>query len=219
MRGRRAGSETRRSRVATGAAPAVGRVLSDPPKWYSGALHLHTTHSDGALTPAAVADAARDAGYDFIAITDHNNTTHTREPMPSSPLHIVGEEVTTPGGHATVWGLPEGAWIDFRVSPGNLGPPTRSTAWSTPRTQAGALFAISHPFDNCGGCSWEQTIPEISTRVEIWNGAEGTAGAGDRDVGSAAARRPAGDGGRRQRLAPAAGADRRGRGPRARAAV
>ena len=53
----------------------AGRVLSDPPKWYSGALHLHTIHSDGVLTPAALADAARDAGYDFIAITDHNNTT------------------------------------------------------------------------------------------------------------------------------------------------
>ena len=47
-----------------------------------------------------------------------------REPMPSSPLHIVGEEVTTPGGHANVWGLPEGAWIDFRVAPSDPAPPT-----------------------------------------------------------------------------------------------
>jgi hypothetical protein len=156
-----------------GHSPPVGRVFSDPPKWYSGALHLHTIHSDGVLTPTALADAARDAGYDFIAIADHNNTTHTRDPFPASPLHLVGEEVTTPGGHASVWGLPKGAWIDFRVSPGEPGAADTINGWVDAAHKAGALFAINHPFDTCGGCSWEQTIPGSLDGLEIWNGATG----------------------------------------------
>jgi hypothetical protein len=145
-----------------------GRVLSDPPGWYSGSLHLHTRHSDGTMDPAAVAGMARAAGFDFIAITDHNNTIHTREPMPASPLHIVGEEVTTPGGHATVWGLRDGAWIDFRVSPRDPGAPDAINGLVAAAHQAGALFSISHPVDNCAGCSWEQVVPDGIDAVEIW---------------------------------------------------
>ena len=138
------------------------------PAWYSGALHLHTTHSDGALTPAALAAAARDAGYDFIAITDHNNTSHTREPLPSAPLHIIGEEVTTPAGHASVWGLRPGAWIDFRVRPGDPGAADAIDGFVADTHRAGALFAIDHPIDNCAGCSWDQAIPDGVDAVEIW---------------------------------------------------
>jgi hypothetical protein len=148
-------------------SPASKRQ-SDEPRWYSGALHLHTTHSDGTLTPAALADAARHAGYDFIAITDHNNTTHAREPIPSSPLHIVGEELTTPGGHATVWGLPEGAWIDFRVTPRDPKAAETIAGLVDASHRAGALFSISHPIDNCDGCSWTHTIPEGVDAIEIW---------------------------------------------------
>jgi hypothetical protein len=160
----------------TAAAPRAAAVsVTAPPqsKWYSGALHLHTNHSDGALTPAALAGAAREAGYDFIAITDHNNTTHTREPLPSSPVHLVGEEVTTPGGHANVWGLPQGGWIDFRVSPGEPGAADTVNGLVAEAHKAGALFAISHPFDTCGGCSWEHAIPRDLDSLEIWNGAKG----------------------------------------------
>lgn len=37
-------------------------------------LHLHTTASDGSLSPAEVVDMAKQAGYAAIAITDHDNT-------------------------------------------------------------------------------------------------------------------------------------------------
>jgi len=161
------------ARAASPQPPPSAAPGHAPPKWYSGALHLHTIHSDGVLTPGALADTARDAGYDFIAITDHNNTTHARDPLPASPLHFVGEEVTTPGGHATVWGLPKGAWIDFRVSPGEPGAADTINGWVDAAHKAGALFAISHPFDTCGGCSWAQAIPGNLDALEIWNGAKG----------------------------------------------
>lgn len=37
-----------------------------------GGLHIHTTCSDGKLTPQEVADAYLERGYDFIAFTDHD---------------------------------------------------------------------------------------------------------------------------------------------------
>ena len=157
----------------------VGWVYSGPPPyWYCGSLHLHTTHSDGALTPAALAGAAHAAGFDFIAITDHNNTTHTRERLPDSPLHITGEEVTTPAGHASVWGLPDGGWIDFRVSPRDPGAADAINGLVAAAHQAGALFAINHPIDNCAGCSWDQIVPDGVDAVEIWQNEKAPRGGG-----------------------------------------
>jgi hypothetical protein len=40
--------------------------------WYKGSTHIHTTASDGDLSFEAVIDKYKVAGYDFIAITDHN---------------------------------------------------------------------------------------------------------------------------------------------------
>jgi predicted metal-dependent phosphoesterase TrpH len=37
-------------------------------------LHIHTTHSDGAYTPAQVVDLARRSGLQAVAITDHDTT-------------------------------------------------------------------------------------------------------------------------------------------------
>ena len=154
----------------TAAAPPKPARLTTLPesRWYSGALHLHTVHSDGSISPAALADATRAAGFDFIVVTDHNNTAHRREPMPSSPLHIVGEEVTTPAGHANVWGLPDGAWIDFRVLPNDAGAAAAINGFVAAAHKAGALFSINHPADNCAGCSWGQIVPDGIDAVEIW---------------------------------------------------
>ncbi|RLA97607.1 MAG: hypothetical protein DRG37_07825 [Deltaproteobacteria bacterium] len=38
-----------------------------------GQLHIHTTYSDGEMTPQQVADLYSRLGYDFIAITDHDH--------------------------------------------------------------------------------------------------------------------------------------------------
>ena len=38
-----------------------------------GALHTHTTCSDGQLTPAELVAAYRELGFQFVAITDHDH--------------------------------------------------------------------------------------------------------------------------------------------------
>ena len=46
--------------------------LFDPSlRFYKGNLHTHTTNSDGRATPEACMRLYKDAGYDFLALTDH----------------------------------------------------------------------------------------------------------------------------------------------------
>ena len=48
------------------------QLFNDNYNWYKGNLHTHTNISDGLLSPEATIDLYQKAGYDFIAITDHN---------------------------------------------------------------------------------------------------------------------------------------------------
>ncbi|MBK7329127.1 MAG: PHP domain-containing protein [Dehalococcoidia bacterium] len=82
------------------------------PGWYRGDLHSHTDHSDGSNSIAEMAHFAKKRGLDYLAITDHNTTSH----MPvidgwrDAPLLLVpGEEVTTYSGHANVWAFVNGS--------------------------------------------------------------------------------------------------------------
>lgn len=147
--------------------PAAGAAR----QWYAGDLHLHTVHSDGSAEPAELLAMAGQAGLQFAIITDHNNTTHAlgTPPGPAAkgrPLHIVGEEVTTPGGHANVWGLRAGDVIDFRVSPGD----PRIHDLAAAAQARGGLFVINHPFAECDACDWRHPIPAATAAIEVWNG-------------------------------------------------
>ena len=45
-------------------------------RWLAGDLHTHTVHSDGELTVAGLARFAAAQGLDYLAVTDHNTTSH-----------------------------------------------------------------------------------------------------------------------------------------------
>ena len=69
---------------------------------YKGQLHSHSTGSDGNDTPAALADAYHTAGYNFLAITDHDALT--ADPVHAGLLYIAGvEETSTPGHILNLW--------------------------------------------------------------------------------------------------------------------
>ncbi len=53
------------------------QLFDNTKNWYKGNLHAHTTLSDGQLTPDEVAKLYKDAGYDFLALTDHNILSDT----------------------------------------------------------------------------------------------------------------------------------------------
>ncbi|EJL24047.1 putative metal-dependent phosphoesterase, PHP family, partial [Caulobacter sp. AP07] len=169
-----------------GAKSLPATPLKAAPGWYRGDLHMHTAHSDGSCqTQAGVRSpcplyrtvaAASARGLDFIAITDHNTTSHYEamaelQPAFDKLLLIPGREVTTFQGHANVFG-PTG-FIDFR-----LGEPTvpNIKALQDAVAAAGGLFSINHPSspsgEVCMGCGW--TAPNTDydevQAIEVANG-------------------------------------------------
>jgi predicted metal-dependent phosphoesterase TrpH len=145
------------------------KAIRSGPAWYRGDLHMHTGHSDGscksqmgAKTPCPVfviADAAARRALDFIAITDHNTTSHNEamrelQPYFDGLLMIPGREITTFHGHANLFGTV--APLDFRL--GSREVPEINTLLRRVN-QLGGLVSINHPNsptgEACMGCGWD----------------------------------------------------------------
>lgn len=76
--------------------------FSAPGQWYRGNLHTHTTRSDGALEPEEVVRRYRQAGYDFLALTDHNVVTELETAFADDFLVLLGTELD--GGRSEIGG-------------------------------------------------------------------------------------------------------------------
>ena len=136
-------------------------------RWYRGDFHSHTVHSDGYNTIDEYAAACERLGLDFLAITDHNTSSHFEEiaqrPVRSNVLLIPGEEVTTHWGHANIWGV--GCWVDFRC--------TDDAAMQRVLEHVhaqGGLFSPNHPKRSAGN-PWEFAGVRGYRVVEAWQGA------------------------------------------------
>lgn len=141
-------------------------------RWWRGDLHMHTGHSDGSClsrkgvkVPCPVfktLDAAVARGLDFVAVTDHNTTSHFEALRELAPYYddlliLPGREITTFYGHANLFGPT--AVVDFQ-----LGGP-RAPKFADIQTQiekAGGVLSINHPGlpsgELCMGCGW--TAPD-----------------------------------------------------------
>jgi hypothetical protein len=77
--------------------------------WFRGNLHTHTTNSDGDSPPEVVAAWYRDAGYDFLALTDHDLLTRPEDVRHAAGgmLLIPGEELTSGDAHVNGLGIPD----------------------------------------------------------------------------------------------------------------
>lgn len=86
--------------------PLVGEAIDDGYARASGVVHVHTTFSDGGGTPQEVVAAARAAGLDFVAITDHNNfDALAEEGYQDGVLVLAGSEISTTKGHLLALGI------------------------------------------------------------------------------------------------------------------
>ena len=120
-----------------------------PGRFYRGNLHAHSTVSDGTLPPEELVSLYREAGYDFLAITDHFMEqygfpiTDTRPYRREDFTTLLGAELHAPATalgedwHLLAVGLPP----DF--------PPThageRGPGLARRATEAGAFVGIAHP--------------------------------------------------------------------------
>jgi predicted metal-dependent phosphoesterase TrpH len=138
------------------------------PGWYRGDLHLHTVCSDGQRTQAGLAKAARGAGLDFIASTEHNTNAANRNwgaHCPPDLLVLPGEEVTTRSGHWLAVGLPPDEWVDWRYGPRDRTFPHRAAQVRA----AGGLVVAAHPAVPVPGTNWRFGYRDVDA-VEVWNG-------------------------------------------------
>jgi hypothetical protein len=129
--------------------------------------HLHTLHSDGQDTVQAMFGACREAGYDVVALTDHNTLSGVDEARAvAAELGLIclpGVEVTTFRGHAVVLGVssvPE--WRDLELR-------GMDALAAEVHAQRGVL-SVAHPASLgspvCSGCSWEWPVEPAS--VDLW---------------------------------------------------
>lgn len=147
-------------------------AFANPGRFFRGNLHTHSTNSDGALAPAEVCRRYAEAGYDFIALTDHFlarfgwPVTDTRRHRSNRFTTLLGAEVHTPAmrngepWHILAVGLPD----DF--APTAEG--ESAAALARRCSEAGAFVALAHPEWN--GLTPEDARPiEAVHAVEIYN--------------------------------------------------
>jgi hypothetical protein len=120
-----------------------------PGRFYKGNLHAHSTNSDGPRRPEELARLYREAGYDFLAITDHFRqsygfpVTDTRPLRRKSFTTLLGAELhaskTALGEdwHLLAFGLPP----DFPPTSAQEGGPDLARR----AMEAGAFVGIAHP--------------------------------------------------------------------------
>jgi len=146
--------------------------FSLPGRFWRGNLHTHSTLSDGVLQPDEVVEAYKDAGYDFMMLSDHFLDIYnwpvadTRRFRSTNFTTVIGSELHAPETRAgELWhivaaGLP----LDFEP-----GAPTETgTAIARRAAAAGAFVGIAHP-------AWSQLTIEdgraidVAHAVEIYN--------------------------------------------------
>ncbi|MGJ6981020.1 CehA/McbA family metallohydrolase [Aestuariimicrobium soli] len=138
------------------------RGLPAPPglTWFAGDLHAHTTHSDGSLSIDQLAALAASRGLDFLAVTDHNTTSHFPHLASSSARHgvrlVPGQEVTTHRGHANALG--DISWVDFRTNP---------DVWVSQVLVEDGLLSVNHPIQD--DCAWQHPLMVRPPLLEFWH--------------------------------------------------
>ena len=137
--------------------------FSLPGRFWRGNLHTHSTLSDGALEPLQVIEAYKNAGYDFMMLSDHFIGNYnwpiadTRALRSNNFTTIIGSELHAPQTQAgELWhivaaGLP----LDFPpASKSETGEQLARRAH-----EAGAFIGIAHP-------AWSQLTIEDGRAID-----------------------------------------------------
>lgn len=139
---------------------------------YVGNLHVHSVYSDGAATHREIAQAAADAGLNFVIVTDHNVRPEGLERYHDQTLLLVGEEVHNvrrrpQTSHLLIYGA------GLEMAPYGSGG-TR-TLIQAARERDGVCY-IAHPVERSSPISadlraipWVDWPPEGIHGLEIWN--------------------------------------------------
>jgi len=150
----------------------IDPAFSLPGRFWKGNIHTHSTLSDGVRAPAEVCATYRDAGYDFLALTDHFMAKYgypvadTRGFRAPGFTTLIGAELHAPAtGLGELWHiLAVGLPLDFApLAEGETGPDIAARAIA-----AGAFVAIPHPGWYALTAEDAATLPGAHA-VEVYN--------------------------------------------------
>lgn len=131
--------------------------------WYKGNLHTHTTVSDGVITPEECIRLYKEAGYSFLAITDHS--TLTKGFLEDGFLLLNGVELDTTdftmrtAYHITGIGIEDAVELSAPVNPQDI---------IDSIIDKNGLAIIAHPY---WSLMTHNDIMELKNfhGIEIWN--------------------------------------------------
>jgi hypothetical protein len=140
---------------------------------YKGCLHIHSTESDGDVSLPEIIEAARDAGLDFIVMTDH-------APLPvvdSRPtgwqgnvLVAIGLELSAGGQHCVILG-PEPRELSRQT---NIKPRDEAIECLQSIRRDGGIVFVAHPHTfkkrllHLGPPGWHDWDIDAFDGIEIW---------------------------------------------------
>ena len=147
---------------------------------YVGAIHIHSTYSDGTGKIEDIAQAARDSGLDFIMMTDHNTLKPKEdcyEKWINNVMVIIGYEVNDMNNknHYLVFGLNEVIGTFQVLENGELGCKLSAKEYVRQIKEKGGIGFIAHPDEQRvmtqghPAYPWTQWDIDDFTGIEIWN--------------------------------------------------
>jgi hypothetical protein len=147
---------------------------------YAGAIHIHSNYSDGTGKIEDIAQAAYEAGLDFIMMTDHNTLKPKEDGFErciNNVIVIIGYEVNDLNNknHYLVFGLDEVVGTYQVLENGELGCKLPAKEYTRLIKEKGGIGFIAHPDEQRimthghVAYPWTQWDTDDFTGIEIWN--------------------------------------------------
>jgi hypothetical protein len=143
-------------------------------RFFRGNLHCHSSRSDGLLEPEDVVGAYREAGYDFVCVSDHFEEEYGWRVTDTSSLRdegfttIVGAELSS-----APWGQRDCYWVTAAGLPPDFGAlPTNDRTEAISRAaDLGAFVVMLHPGLNNLPLAAAEGLPGLEAvhAVEVYN--------------------------------------------------
>jgi len=131
-------------------------------QWFKGNLHTHTTNSDGEHSPQATVDLYAQAGYDFLALSDHRVLTDPSD-LDGRGMVLV-PAVEFDGGKASLGQSYHLLALGMRDEAQPLDAAGSQEALDQVRAQAELVF-VAHPY-------WSSLTPDDLTAIQGYDGIE-----------------------------------------------
>jgi hypothetical protein len=143
-------------------------------RFFRGNLHCHSNRSDGLRSPEEVVGAYRDAGYDFVCLSDHFEAEHGWRITDTRHLHdenfttILGAELSS-----APWEQRDCYWVAAAGLPADFAAPLAGDHAEAIRRarDVGAFLVMLHPGLNNLPLAAAERLPGLDTvhAVEIYN--------------------------------------------------